>query len=70
MRSDQEQPFTKAPEGQVGFEVDIDYHKNGTTKMNGHNAGKRLLWMQMAYQPACKVFGMNVPNNRNCGTNN
>ena len=27
MRSDQEQLFTKAPEGQVGFEVDIDYHK-------------------------------------------
>ena len=37
MRSDQEQPFTKAPEGQVGFEVDIDYHKNGATRMNGHN---------------------------------
>ena len=37
MRSDQAQPFTKGPQGQVGLEVDNDYHKNGTTRMNGHN---------------------------------
>ena len=37
MRSNQAESFTKASQGQVGLEVDIDHDKDRTTRMNGHN---------------------------------
>ena len=49
MRSNQAKSFTKASQGQVGLEVDIDHDKDRTTRMSGHNVITAL-----ACDPMCK----------------